>query len=546
MAFTEVVEKRKSSGLVFKDGNRFSFHSVLGTVLSHKGSLVDMTPVRRNDGVLDGWEVTTAGWHYRIGKPNGKATDGWVGFGGREGQHWIYTRLLRVGYLHYPTRAWQDVGGAPSYSRANLSSSNSVVSVGPADAKIDITALSSTEWRSLWTTPGSGEVYARWNVEGKKLKEEIVVNQAARTWVTNNAPPSTPAASTYFGFVFQLDVSDIPRLVKNGIVQDINGDFDDDDGFLNINIETSAQELLGFLPISTAYSTDGMTKIKLRKRIWKDADTNIYLLVGAKVTDLSAISGDIVFDPTYQNQPDATAGDDANLKSSSPTTNFPTDTFFQVGNGLNSAVVKFDLSSIDPAATLSSATLSVWSLVGAGGSVQTCDVYRIRPARSSWTETTVTWNTYDGSNNWAAGGGIGSTDIDNVTPMGSVAIPVANGTQCDFVLNVAQMTTLFASNAGMLFYQSSADSSAFSTSDAGTAGLRPRLTIDYSVPVVAAAPVSVSGGVRRRMRSEDELNYHKATPLREATLNVRLASQNLQKDSHVVTAAEFRKKVDNR
>lgn len=48
------------------------------------------------------------------------------------------------------------------------------------------------------------------------------------------------------------------------------------------------------------------------------------------------------------------------------------------------------------------------------------------------------------------------------------------------------------------------------------------------------------------MRSEDELNYHKATPLREATLNVRLASQNLQKDSPVVTSAEFRKKVENR
>jgi hypothetical protein len=66
MAFSEVTEKRKSSSLVFKDGDRFSFHSVLGTVLSHKGNLVDMTPVRRNDGVLDGWEVTTAEFRKKV------------------------------------------------------------------------------------------------------------------------------------------------------------------------------------------------------------------------------------------------------------------------------------------------------------------------------------------------------------------------------------------------------------------------------------------------------------------------------------------------
>lgn len=66
---------------------------------------------------------------------------------------------------------------------------------------------------------------------------------------------------------------------------------------------------------------------------------------------------------------------------------------------------------------------------------------------------------------------------------------------------------------------------------------------------VAPSPSVAFGtsvGARRRMRSEDELNYHKAAPLREATLNVRLASQNLHKDSHVVTAAEFKKKVENR
>lgn len=546
MAFTEVVEKRKSSGLVFKDGNRFSFHSVLGTVLSHKGSLVDMTPVRRNDGVLDGWEVTTAGWHYRIGKPNGNSTDGWVGFGGREGQHWIYSRLVRVGYLHYPTRAWQDVGGAPSYVRGDLSSTNDVVSVGPPGSEVYVTALSSTEWRNLWTTPGSGEVYARWRVEGKKLKEEIVVNQAARTWVANNAPPATPAASTYFGFVFQLDVSDIPRIVKGGLVQDINGDFDDDDGSSNIDIETAAQELLGFLPISSAYSVDGTTQIKLRRRIWRDADTNVYLLVGAKVTDLSAISGDIVFDPTYQIKPDSSVGVDAQLSKGNPTTNFGTYQGSDLLTGANALqfLIKWDLSSLI-ATSVESAVLDLTERgVCNSGS---CNVYSIKSANGGWTEAGATWNTTDGASAWAGSAGCSTSGTDyDPTPVGSWTSTTAGGGGAVDSVTLAATTVLDwikspSNNYGLVGIGGpSSGGTLYASSDHATAAWRPKLTVAYSVTQ------EVSGGVRRRMRSEDELNYHKATPLREATLNVRLSSQNFHKDSHVVTAAEFRKKVDNR
>lgn len=541
MAFVEVPEERKVSGLVFKDGNSRRFVSILGTHISHKGNLLDMTPIRRNDAVIDGWEITTAGWHYRIGQPNGKPSDGWVGFGGLEGKRWFYSRLVRVGYLHYPTRAWQDIGGAPSYVRANLSANAQTVDVGG----VQIKAISDSEWRNIWATPGSGEVYLKWGIEGKRLKENIVLNEAARNWIVANRPPLTPVASTYFGFVFQLDVSDIPRMSKAGVLQDFDGDFDDDNGTSKLTIEDGVNEVLGFLPISKAYSQDLTTNIDLRKRIWKDLDGNVYLLVGAKVSDFNGMpAGDVVFDPTFQVQPDSSAGEDSRMSSVLPNSNFGTDTVLLASAGSSTSIIRFDLTSIPVGATITSAVLSVWSLVGGGGSAQTVDMYRVLPGRITWNESQVTWNEYKSGSAWFGGGGIGTLDIDTSGPIASVSVPVANGTQCDFVINVAQMQTILSSNAGMIFYQSSGDSSAFSSSDSGTVGVRPMLTLEYSVP--ASGDSGGNGGRRFRMRSEDELRYHDKTPIRKAVLNVRLASQGFHKDSHAVMAAEFRKKVENR
>ena len=61
---------------------------------------LDATLERINNTQLDGWRVSTLDWHFALGKPADKLTDGWVGFGGRQGAHWFRFRLARVGYLH--------------------------------------------------------------------------------------------------------------------------------------------------------------------------------------------------------------------------------------------------------------------------------------------------------------------------------------------------------------------------------------------------------------------------------------------------------------
>jgi hypothetical protein len=263
---------------------------------------IELAPTRH-----DGWRIIQNGWHYFLGQPAGKATDGWVGFGGRQGAHWFTSRLVRVGYLHYPTRAWDDVGGAPTYTRPGRLSRTPVTrTIGP---NADTQVLSSTaQWTGIWATPGGGDVTLRWRVNARQLKEEIVVNAAARNWIAANHPPETPANETYFGFVFQLDLSDIPRVVKNGLLQDIEGDFDDSDG--RLQLEDALQRLLAFMPLDYAYVNTtidigtGTPRpirrwIPLRKRIYKDGD-DYFLLVGARVDQLATLpSGDIVFDPTF-------------------------------------------------------------------------------------------------------------------------------------------------------------------------------------------------------------------------------------------------------
>jgi len=276
-------------------------------------SEIDCAPQRIDSPQLDGWRVVQNNWHYAIGKPGDKETDGWVGFGGRQGAHWLKSRLLRVGYLHWPTRAWQDIGGAPNYDRTNLSKSIKTEAVGPNESIINTAGIAN--WADLWQTPNEGSLSASWRIDGARLKEEITLNRAGREWITENRPPTTAPNETYFGFMYQLDVSDIPRWVKRGILQDINGDFDDDDGTAQVELRDALDRAVAFLPISHAYGAEDENgireQVKLRRRFWKSPGGDYYLLVGAKVPDLAQMpDGNIVFDPSPDTFEIAASADD--------------------------------------------------------------------------------------------------------------------------------------------------------------------------------------------------------------------------------------------
>jgi len=546
MAFVEVPEKRGVNSLCFKEGDKLKREFVLGTILSNNGNIVDMTLNQRNDAVLDGWESVTAGWHLRLGTPQGLGSDGWVGFGGRNGQHWLYQRLVRVGYLHYPTRAWQDIGGAPTYNRVDLSRNTTDLNVGDVVVK----ASANFSWRNIWNTPGAGEVSIDWTSEGKRLKENIVLNQAARNWITANRPPLTPVADTYFGFVFRFEASDIPSVYKNGVAQDLNGDFDDEDGTAKIEMRDLVGNVLGFFPISEAISEDGSETIPLRKRIWKDNDGNVYMLVGAKVGQLNGMpAGGIVFDPTLNLQPNPTAGKDVHIRSDAPTSNWDGATSLEIVTTNRKALLRFDLSSIPSDATCDLATYTVYS---GGGGLNTHTIYSVASGNGAWTETGATWDTMDGSTNWAGSAGLGTSGTDyEASPIGSGTFNFnPAGTPTDFSLNATRVKGWFGAsntNYGILHVSSGGVDFIRSSDYVVDPSLRPKMSVMYTEAVVVApASQNVPGG-RRRVRDEDEIPTYKGPAVgKEFRLNLRISSEAPKKHAHAVTAAEFKKKVDNR
>lgn len=243
---------------------------------------------------LDGWSVTSADYHLSIGKKNGD--DGWFGYGGRQGEHYLFFKLLRMGYMHWPTRAFQDVSGVASYDRSNLSKTVQSFDTGVEQLPVNLKA----SWRNIWNTPGGGEIFIDLNANGERLKLDIVLNGVGRDWVAVNRPPTTPIPQTYFGMVFKIDWSDIPKRIKNNIELGADDDFNDGDG-LPVELRNAKDDLLSFMPIDYAYAgeKDNEQKIRLTKRFHKEGN-NHYLFVGAKVADINNLpDGDIRFDPTF-------------------------------------------------------------------------------------------------------------------------------------------------------------------------------------------------------------------------------------------------------
>jgi len=317
MAWVEAVAERRERNIGFyDDANPSQRRLVCGLSKLHYGQnldRIDMTPQRVNNAQLDGWTVTVNDWHYALGQPAGES-DGWVGFGGKAGQHWFRFRLRHVGYLHKPTGTpiladnfthINDAQPQPNYNRANLAREARARQI----ETVTINSKSVATWANLWTTPGGGELSVDWALDGYRLKENIRINQAAREWIATNEPPTTPANETYFGFVFELDWSDVPRVIVDGLLQDTSGDFDDSAGV--IELQNAAAEALAFMPIDYVWSeADLKTRVRLKKRFWQDNDGRHYLLVGTLVSEINELAaGGLVFDPTITENI-AASGDD--------------------------------------------------------------------------------------------------------------------------------------------------------------------------------------------------------------------------------------------
>lgn len=510
MPWTELISRRTQTAKHFYDTanpQRRTFQQVLKTPIHYRPEQdapmepVDLMPQRVNNAALNGWRVTRAGWHYALGVPGDgplAGMDGVVGFGGRQGAHWVKFRLQRAGYLHWPTRTWEDIGGQPTYDRANLSRSAHSVTVGPNEQTITVANVAN--WANIW--PG---VDVRWRVDGLALKEEIYLSQNTRE---NMPSPSTPANETYFCFAFRLDISDVPKWVKNGVEQSPDGDFEATDS--PIQLKDAQDRLLAFMPIDYAIADDGETRVKLRKRIYRQGD-NYWLVIGAPVLELAGLpAGGITFDPTFSDQPDEATAADTYLHAGQPTSNRDGRPELITWAGNRHILIDWDLSSIPNDATCDAATLSLWSQDS--DATAEYDIYRMLQA---WVENLADWNTYDGSTPWPGSSGASTPGIDyDGTVLGTIVYPTnAIDTEAQASLLTAEVEPYFGDTLHLSIGQTAPVNGFrdWHSSSATNAALRPKINIDYTE--ASPPPAGAGPGVTIKSRGDTEANWINVNPV---------------------------------
>jgi hypothetical protein len=158
-------------------------------------------------------------------------------------------------------------------------------------------------------------------------------------------------------------------------------------------------------------------------------------------------------------------------------------------------VLNFDFSSLPGGVTINSATLELYDYLHSGDPTgQSYGAYRLTQA--AWTEAGVTWNKYDGANNWSTGGG----DY-TVTDAAFANVPSVNNWQDWNVKNQIQYARDNTSDiAYFLIKAVSAHASATSyhPREYATASLRPKLVITHD----GAPPSGDISIFRRRIEGE--------------------------------------------
>ena len=180
-----------------------------------------------------------------------------------------------------------------------------------------------------------------------------------------------------------------------------------------------------------------------------------------------------------------TAIDDSYLRLDNATTNYGTATTFEVGKSpsrTKRGLLKFDLVTIPSNAIIQSGTMSITLT---GGDVVTLSLsahYLTQP----WLESAVTWNKKDASTNWTTAGGTYNTT--------ATATITSDATLVAKNFNISSLVQAWVNgsitNNGLLIKQTNEATlnkrHIYASSEHATTASRPKLTINYVVPLPCA------------------------------------------------------------
>ena len=156
-------------------------------------------------------------------------------------------------------------------------------------------------------------------------------------------------------------------------------------------------------------------------------------------------------------------------------------------SGIVRNLMQWDISSVSSDCTVSSASITVDNNITNGDSIHR---FGVQALRRNWGETTATWNTYDGSNNWTTVGAADTSDDRYATDLmdgnsdggwGRSALGVLTfDFDADGVAQLQDWINGTVTNNGIIFADNdTGDTNAFLWQNQvyATAASRPRLTI---------------------------------------------------------------------
>ena len=279
---------------------------------------INMTPVLDAGGKF--YSIVANGWHFKIWVVNDGATKaGTIGYGGRQGNNWVYSYIDSIiGYdsSDQNIQFLQPDTLPPTYDINNFYTNQSALTIGVLNEQITIG--SSIGWNNVWAG-----IDVRLKANGDGLKIEVVASDSARQVIVANAAGMN-LATTNIGPRLDVDF-DNATLKQNGLTKNPNTPFDDLDG--EISLEDESNNLIAHLPLDIAYiendasgqyipvSTRRLNPLQYRqpltKRFWQ-AGNNTFILAGVNADVINSMaSGELVFDPTFnQTVTNANDGDD--------------------------------------------------------------------------------------------------------------------------------------------------------------------------------------------------------------------------------------------
>lgn len=283
MGWIELKNKRRINGRLYKTEGKGQYrYDAVMAPLHYESELdsgkfdsdidlrLDRVEVAGKD--LSFYECKKNQFHFRFGD------DGWIEFGGRQGEHWLYYRLADIGWLE--KEEFTSLGLKPIYNPYQFHQESFARTIGPNSDQVYY--RTELNWDRVFSNDNGARADIRYRLDLQHAKEDVIINEALRKLALENIPANNPE----FGLLFELDLSDIPEM--------------EDQKNSKFSFKNSDGKELARFDIDNVFSTgtNGKTRANLNKTVFIIED-RYYIFIGLKLKDLQQMAdGDLIFDPT--------------------------------------------------------------------------------------------------------------------------------------------------------------------------------------------------------------------------------------------------------